>query len=66
MPRCSQTGKPLLTVFDIAEICRVNEKTVRRWINAGSIPALTLGRQYRIRPADLNAFLRTRQFRKSG
>jgi excisionase family DNA binding protein len=47
----------LLTVSQVAEYCLVCERTVRRWIKAGELPALRLGRQLRIRDADLVRFL---------
>jgi excisionase family DNA binding protein len=43
----------LLTINDVAALCQVSSKTVRRWITAGELPAAQLGNQWRIRPADL-------------
>ena len=48
----------LLIIKDIATICRVTEKTVRRWIDAKTLPAAKLGAQWRIRPRDLDLFIR--------
>jgi len=47
----------LLTIPDVAEFCRVSERTVRRWIKAGELPAIRLGRQWRIAKRDLKRFL---------
>ena len=47
----------LLTIPDVAEFCRVSERTVRRWIKAGELPAIRLGRQWRIAKKDLERFL---------
>ena len=52
--------EPLLTTDETAVVCKVNEKTVIRWIKAGDLPAIRLGRQYRIRRRDLELFLRER------
>jgi excisionase family DNA binding protein len=46
----------LLTVAQVADYCLVSERTVRRWIKAGELPALRLGRQLRIRELDLARF----------
>jgi predicted site-specific integrase-resolvase len=32
-------AEPMLDIMDVAETCRVSEKTVRRWIKAGDLPA---------------------------
>ncbi len=41
----------LLTVDDIAEILRVDARTVRRWISDGRLPRAPLGgRSVRVRP----------------
>jgi excisionase family DNA binding protein len=53
----------LLTVPQVAEICRVSTKTVRRWLERQELVGLRLGRQWRIRPRDLEAFLRARAWR---
>ena len=55
-----ETTKPLLTVSEVAEICRVADRTVRRWIERGELPAHRLGRQLRISEKDLKIFLRER------
>lgn len=45
-----------LTVKETAELFRVCGKTVRRWIEAGTLPATRLGRGWRIARSDLKAF----------
>ena len=49
---------PLFTIPDVADICRVSTKTVRRWIAAGDLVAMRLGSQWRIAPEDLDRFMR--------
>ena len=48
---------PLLTVAEIAAVLRVSNMTVYRLIKAGDLPALRVGKNYRIREADLSTFL---------
>ncbi|MEX2549488.1 MAG: helix-turn-helix domain-containing protein [Nitriliruptoraceae bacterium] len=50
-------GGPLLTVAEVAEVLRVSNMTVYRLIKAGDMPALRVGKNYRIREADLETFL---------
>lgn len=54
---------PLLDIRAVATICGVSEKTIRRWISAQELPAARLGNQWRIRPRDLDDFIRDRLFR---
>ncbi len=56
--RKSPPLEPLLTIKDVAEVCVVSTKTVRRWIQSGELPAIRLGRQWRIVPKDLARFIR--------
>ena len=55
--------EPMLDIVDVAETCRVSEKTVRRWIKAGDLPAARLGNQWRILPRDLRSFVLERMYR---
>lgn len=51
------------TVQEVAELLKVNEETVRRWVRRGELPVLQLGRGragYRIRRADVDAFTEQR------
>ena len=50
----------LLTIENVATLCRVSEKTVRRWVTTSTLPAAKLGAQWRIRPRDLELFIRER------
>jgi len=52
-----------MTIDQVAEMCRVSEKTVRRWIASAELPAAKLGNQWRIRPRDLDDFVRDRLVR---
>ncbi len=50
----------LLTIPEVAELLQVSTKTVRRMIASGDLPAHRLGRQWRIGPAELERFLRSK------
>jgi excisionase family DNA binding protein len=47
----------LLTVAEMAAILRLNQQTIRNWIEAGTLPAIRIGRRVRIRRADFNALV---------
>jgi excisionase family DNA binding protein len=51
----------VLTVKQVADELHVNDKRVRRWIQAGELIAIDLGRDYRIYRRDLNEFIRKRR-----
>jgi len=46
----------LLTIREVAEILRVSERSVNRYIEAGKLKASKIG-QWRIKESDLNEFL---------
>ena len=49
--------EPLLTIPDLARLCGVSDKTVRRWIGDGRLVARKFGGQWRVHPQDYAAFL---------
>jgi excisionase family DNA binding protein len=52
-----QTDEYYLTVAEVAELLRLNQQTVRNWIDQGSLPALRVGRRVRIKRSDLDRVL---------
>jgi excisionase family DNA binding protein len=46
-----------LTAAEVAEAMRVSTMTVYRLIKAGSLPAVRVGRSYRVAEDDLDRFL---------
>jgi excisionase family DNA binding protein len=46
-----------LTVAEVAELLKLNQQTVRNWIDQGSLPAVRVGRRVRIRRSDLERLL---------
>ena len=49
--------EPFLTVQDIADLLKVNQQTVRNWIDTGRLPAVRIGRRIRVRRVDLDRLL---------
>ena len=46
-----------LTVAEVAEVLKLNQQTVRNWIDQGSLPAVRVGRRVRIKRADFERVL---------
>lgn len=46
-----------LTVAEVAELLKLNQQTVRNWIDQGSLPALRVGRRVRIKRSDFERVL---------
>ncbi len=47
----------LLTPTDVANSLQVNERTVTQWLRKGRLRGFKLGKEWRISPDDLQAFL---------
>ena len=54
-----------VTVAEVASMLRVSNMTVYRLIQAGTIPAVRVGRSYRIREDDVDRYL-ARQYTEAG
>ena len=50
----------LLTVNEVADLLRVSRMTVYRLIKTGEMPALRVGRSYRLREEDIHSYLTDR------
>ena len=55
-------GDRLLMVREVAELMRVSNMTVYRLIKAGDLPALRVGKNFRIRRSDVEGYLSGRSF----
>ena len=55
-------GDRLLMVREVAELMRVSNMTVYRLIKAGDLPALRVGKNFRIRRSDVECYLGGRSF----
>lgn len=49
----------LLTAAEVADQLRVSTMTIYRLIRRGELPAVRVGRNYRVRERDLEAYLAT-------
>jgi excisionase family DNA binding protein len=56
-----QAGDRLLTVGEVAATMRVSNMTVYRLIKSGELPAIRVGKNYRIRESDVDRYLDDRQ-----
>lgn len=53
----SSSGPRFLTAAEAAERMRVSKMTVYRLIRSGKLPAVQIGKAYRVREDDLEGFL---------
>ena len=49
-----------LTVQEVADMLRVSSMTVYRLIKAGDLPAVRVGRSFRVRDTDVDGYLAAR------
>lgn len=49
--------RKFMTVREVADLAQVSEATVRHWIKDGALRAIDVGREFRIVPRDLEAFI---------
>ena len=49
-----------LTVAEVADLMRVSTMTVYRLIKSGDLPSVRVGKSYRLREDDIDAFLAKR------
>ena len=57
---------PIMTIAEVAEYLGLHELTVRRLAREGAIPALKLGRQWRVKRDLLEAWIETRSMDNVG
>ena len=50
-------AEKLLTVEDAAKVLLVKPTTVREWLKAGKLKGVKMGRLWRVRESELEAFL---------
>jgi len=55
LPEATEIGR-VYTPQEVAELVKVNVRTVQEWIRTGKLPATRYGRVYRIRAEDLVKF----------
>jgi excisionase family DNA binding protein len=54
-----------LTVAEVAELLKLNQQTVRNWIDQGSLPSVKVGRRVRIKRSDFEQIVE-RGYRSGG
>lgn len=57
---------PIMTIAEVAEYLGLHELTVRRLAREGAIPALKLGRQWRVKRDLLEQWIETRSMDNLG
>ncbi len=60
MTQSPQTKSNFVTVGEVARQLRVSNMTVYRLINAGELAAVRVGKSYRLREEDVDAYLSAR------
>jgi excisionase family DNA binding protein len=53
----NEAEETYLTVAEVAKTLKLNQQTVRNWIDQGSLPALRVGRRVRIKRSDFERIL---------
>ena len=66
MPSHFPTDEVFLTTEEVLEYLQVNLRTVYRLIKAGKIPAVRVGRQWRFRKRDIDAWLDSQRTQQPG
>ncbi len=56
----------LLTVAEVARLMRISNMTVYRLIKSAQLPAIRVGKNYRVRRADLDRYLGARAVHHNG
>lgn len=54
-----------LSIKEVAELLRLNERTILAYVRSGKIPAANVGRTYRIRKSDIDALFIKQKEEKS-
>ena len=60
----SESMEELYSTRQIAQILGVKTVTIRRWVAKGELPAIDLGKEYRISEKDFQKFLEKRKIKK--
>ena len=54
------TKSQFLTVAEVAQVLRISNMTVYRLISSGQLPAVRVGKSYRLREEDVDRYLAER------
>lgn len=58
MTRQTATQSPYITISEAADLLRVSQRTVYRWVKDGKLPCFHIGNVTRIAEQDLFAFIK--------
>ena len=64
-PQGDLSGVRFLTVAEVATVMRVSKMTVYRLVHSGELPAVRVGRSFRVPENDVHAYLQ-RSFYQTG
>ncbi len=59
-------SRKFMSVKQVSELLQVGETTIRNWIHSCELPAIDVGREWRVAPKELEAFLETRRPQATG
>ncbi|HEY1969745.1 MAG TPA: helix-turn-helix domain-containing protein [Pseudonocardia sp.] len=51
--------EPLLTITEVAAALRVSKMTIYRLVHAGELPAIRIGKSFRVQESALRDYLKT-------
>ena len=51
----------LMSIKDVADFLQLNETTIYSWAQQGTLPGFKLGRTWRFRPSEIEAWLEQRR-----
>ena len=57
MVEASDSRSRFVTVAEVADLLRVSNMTVYRLVQSGQLPAIRVGRSYRLREEDVDRYL---------
>ena len=57
-----EMGDQFLTIAEVASVMRVSKMTVYRLVHGGELPAVRVGRSFRVSEEDVNEYLRNSFF----
>jgi excisionase family DNA binding protein len=52
-------NEEFMTVAEVAALLRLNQQTIRNWLDAGKLPHIRVGRRVRILRSDLDHLIET-------
>ena len=66
MPIGAPTRAEILTLTEVAEYMKISKKTTYRMARSGALPAFKVGKHWRVRQAELEAWIAERSLESRG